>query len=142
MAETLSLLSAISFGIAGISLGAAVFFGILFKIPSVIGGLTGRTARKSIEKMRASDEKERNKYDCENQMNTELGKLAAVMSGGRKTELLNPNKSNIPDMKKIAAPLEERMTEPLKRNVQFTVPEKDFVMLDEIILIHTDETIE
>lgn len=108
MAETLSLWSAISFVIAGIGLGAAVFFWFFFKIPSVIGGLTGRTARKSIEKMRASDEKAGNKFYCENRMNKELG----------------------------------MPTEPLKRNMQFTVQEKDFVMLEEIILIHTDETIE
>lgn len=56
-AEILSLISVISFVFCGIAFVLAVFFWFFFKIPSVIGDLSGRTARKSIEKMRAGNEK-------------------------------------------------------------------------------------
>lgn len=56
-AEILSLISVISFVFCAISFVLAVFFWFFFKIPSVIGDLSGRTARKSIEKMRAGNEK-------------------------------------------------------------------------------------
>lgn len=56
-AEILSLISVISFVICGIAFVLAVFFWFFFKIPAVIGDLSGRTARKSIEKMRSGNEK-------------------------------------------------------------------------------------
>ena len=49
MAETLSILSIVSFAVAGASFMLAVFFWFFFKIPTVIGDLSGRTARKSIK---------------------------------------------------------------------------------------------
>ena len=56
-AEILSLISVVSFVLCGIAFVLAVFFWFFFKIPAVIGDLSGRTARKSIEKMRAGNEK-------------------------------------------------------------------------------------
>lgn len=57
MAETLSTLSIISFAAAGVFLVLAIFLWFFMKIPSVIGYFSGKTARKSIEKMRESNEK-------------------------------------------------------------------------------------
>ena len=54
MAETLSMLSIISFIVAGVALAVAIFLWIFFKIPRVIGDLSGRNARKSIASVRAS----------------------------------------------------------------------------------------
>lgn len=56
-AEILSLISWIALVIAAVSLILAVFFWFRFKIPSVIGDLSGRTARKSIAKMREDNER-------------------------------------------------------------------------------------
>lgn len=56
-AEILSLASVISFVFCAIAFVLAVFFWFFFRIPSVIGDLSGHTARKSIEKMRAGNEK-------------------------------------------------------------------------------------
>lgn len=56
MAETLSMLSIISFIIAGIAFVAVVFLWILFKIPRIIGDLSGRNARKTVAKVRSSNE--------------------------------------------------------------------------------------
>ena len=57
MAETLSTLSIISFVLAAVALAVAIVLWFFFDIPTVIGDLTGRTARKSIAKMRAENEK-------------------------------------------------------------------------------------
>ena len=54
MAETLSMISKISFVAAEICLVVAIILFIRFKIPDVIGDLSGRNARKSIEQMRHS----------------------------------------------------------------------------------------
>ncbi len=57
MAERLALLSIICFVLAGVFLVVALILWFSFKIPAVIGDLTGRTARKSIAQMRAANEK-------------------------------------------------------------------------------------
>lgn len=57
MAETLSMISKISFVAAGICLVVAIILFIRFKIPNVIGDLSGKNARKSIEQMRLLNEK-------------------------------------------------------------------------------------
>lgn len=55
MAEILSAASFISY-IAAVAFGAvAIALWFLFKIPSVIGDLSGRNAKKSIEKMRSQE---------------------------------------------------------------------------------------
>ena len=59
MAETLSMLSIISFIVAGVALAVAIFLWIFFKIPRVVGDLSGRNARKSVARVRA-------KLDIEN----------------------------------------------------------------------------
>lgn len=51
------IISIVCFSAAGVALLLAVFFLIKFRIISVIGDLTGKTARKSIEKMREENEK-------------------------------------------------------------------------------------
>ncbi len=51
------IISIVCFSVAGVSLLLAVFLFIKFRIISVIGDLTGKTARKSIEKMREENEK-------------------------------------------------------------------------------------
>lgn len=51
------IISIVCFSAAGVALLLAVFLFIKFRIISVIGDLTGKTARKSIEKMREENEK-------------------------------------------------------------------------------------
>ncbi len=56
-APVFRIISIVCFSIAGVSLLLALFLFFKFKIISVIGDLTGKTARKSIEKMREENEK-------------------------------------------------------------------------------------
>ncbi len=91
MAETLSTFSIISFVVAGVGLVLAIFFWFFFKIPTVIGDLSGRTARKSIAKMRA--ENERSGKPKERKGNTARGKMTGTMSDldkTRKASTLDP----------------------------------------------------
>ena len=119
MADTLSLLSVIAFVIAGISLAVAIFLWFLFHISSVIGDLSGRTARKSIEK----------------------GK-----SKKQQTELLMRETEAITDPGAAGLPANEDTTEPLTAGSGTTERPKNakkngFVILEEILLLHTDEEI-
>ena len=86
MAETLSTLSIISFVIAAVLLAVAVFLWFFFKIPSVIGDLSGRTARKSIAQMRAANEKTGAKAYKVSKNNAERGKLTETMHGIEKKQ--------------------------------------------------------
>ena len=74
-AELFSLISVISYIVAGVCLVLAVFFWFFFKIPSVIGDLSGRTARKSIAKMRQANVKSGNKSYRPSAVNAARGKL-------------------------------------------------------------------
>ncbi len=56
-APVFRIISIVCFSVAGVSLLLALFLFFKFKIISVIGDLTGKTARKSIEKMREANEK-------------------------------------------------------------------------------------
>ena len=159
MAETLFTLSIISFVIAGVSLVVAVFLWFLFKIPSVIGDLSGRTARKSIAKMRASNEKTGNKGYHESKINVSRGKITDTMPNSEKisqtiaptqndivgTEVLVENRAASLVTEGTSLLYDENATAPLEVEVQETVKRqggKKLVMLEEIMFVHTEETIQ
>jgi hypothetical protein len=83
-AEILSLISLISYILAGVCLVLALFFWIFFKIPSVIGDLSGRTAKKSIAKMRQANERSGNKSYRASAANEARGKLTETMQHSSK----------------------------------------------------------
>ena len=175
MAETLSTLSIISFAVAGVCLVIAVFFFFFFKIPKVIGDLSGKTARKSIAKMRAANEKTGNKSYQESKTNLNRGKVTDTMHNFEKTSkkvfannnginpetgLLNENKAvkNVSeetallddatgflDDEATGLLVDEDATTPLNNLVQSVAKRtggKKLVMIDEVMLVHTDEVIE
>ena len=166
MAETLSILSIVSFAVAGVCLVLAVFFWIFFKIPTVIGDLTGRTARKSIAKMRAANEKSGAKSYKVSKTNSERGKLTGTMPDSEKlsrkkkaqdgqrpeTGLLADNRAEtfdteatgVLDSEATGLLYDEEATALLDSTVHHTVRRtggKKLVMLEEVMLIHTDEVI-
>lgn len=185
-AEILSLISIISFVIAGITLVLAVFFWFRFKIPTVIGDLSGRTARKSIAKMRESNERSGSKTYRPSAVNASRGKITANMTaqpaprqvappapvqpkgrpaarpapakapqqtGRPETGLLAENKAQTYETAQteilggaeVAPFLEDAnetmpLVDPTERVVKRTGGKK-LEMLDEVMLIHTDEVI-
>lgn len=75
MAAKLATASVILLVLSAVFLLLAIFFFLLFNIPSVISDLSGRTAKKSILKLRAANEKSSNKFYGSSERNKERGKL-------------------------------------------------------------------
>lgn len=180
MAQTLQTLSIISFAVAGVCLVLAIFFWVFFKIPSVIGDLSGRTARKSIEKMRQANVRSGNKSYRASATNAARGKLTdtmqhsaklsgkapngkpdanedgrpetgllaenkAVVHVNEKTELLDGGETtgSLLDEEATGRLVDEEATMAL--NVEPTPVKrtggKKLTMINEVMLIHTDEVI-
>ena len=160
MAQTLQLLSIISFVIAGVSLALAVFFWFFFRIPTVIGDLSGRTAKKSIAKMRAANEKSGAKSYKGSKTNAERGKLTQTMenmgdasskkeeavSDDSETGMLAENKAEVYEteatgvLNKASSGYESEATEVLNQpNVEYD-PQATSVLIDdnETVLLDTD----
>ena len=78
-AGTFTLLSYIAYGAAGLMVALAVLFFFLFKIPEVIGDLSGRTARKNIAKIRSANERSGDKSFTPGRVNEDRGKLTKSM---------------------------------------------------------------
>lgn len=171
-AEILSLVSLISYILAGVCLVLVAFFWFFFKIPSVIGDLSGRTARKSIEKMRQANARSGNKAYRASATNVARGKLTETMEhasklkkeeiptakpdvheiGRPETGLLSENKSDtyteagteaLNDSEATEMLVDENATmalnveaPPVKRTGG-----KKLTMINEVMLIHTDEVI-
>lgn len=85
LAGLLFLISNISFVLAAVCLALAVIFFVVFKIPLVIGELSGRTAHRSVERMRASNEK-RSTFYRPGRVETGRGKRAAPVKTAGKSE--------------------------------------------------------
>lgn len=170
-AEILSLISLISYIIAGISLVLAIFFWFFFKIPSVIGDLSGRTAKKSIARRRASNERAGGKGYQSSATNANRGKLTDTMQHSRK--LKGEAKKEQPPVREEQMPetgllatnqvqaFDNQQTELLGNEATGTLVDEDATvalqespalptrrtggkqlkMLNEVMLIHTDEVI-
>ncbi len=171
MAQTLQTLSIISFAVAGVCLILAIFFWFFFKIPTVIGDLSGRTAKKSIAKMRAANEKTGVKAYKESKTNAERGKLTGTMpdssklkkqvsdDGKPETSLLAENQADgleseatgvldeatgILGSETTGLLVDENATAPLDtpaHKYPARTGGKKLEILDEVMLVHTEEVI-
>lgn len=177
MADILSTISIVSFVLAAVFFALAVLFWVKFGIPSIIGDLSGKTAKKSIAKMRNKNEKTGKKIFRPSSVNLERGKLTDIMKGSEKlnkdyikkseerpetsilqenqidnldvnmTELLDHNEwTDILSEKEIELEeIDDNSTTLLNDNTvnYINKGEKvvDFKMLDEVLIIHTDEVI-
>lgn len=91
MADTLTVISIGSFVAAGVFLVIAIVLFIVFKIPSVLGDLSGRNAKKSIEKMRKNNERTGNKSYSPSITNVERGKITETIKVHRRTNGFGSN---------------------------------------------------
>lgn len=170
MAETLSTLSIISFVLAVIALAIAIVLWFFFDIPMVIGDLTGRTARKSIAKMRAENEKSGVKISKESGINAERKKRTKIMSGikvksedeedrpatgllienkaetiqNEETALLNYETTGKLDVEETGLLVDGNETDALQKGVSIEkrVGGKALTIIEDVMLIHTDEVVE
>lgn len=162
MAEVLSIISLVSFIVSGLCFVLAVFFWFFFKIPRVIGDLSGRTARRSIAKIRASNEITGKKNYKVNAMGANSSKITEGNSNSRKTNnakkkteivdknhpetgLLKNNKAGLKFDIEATGLLNEDEGTAMLNDVQVSAPQNvvgvELLMLDDIMLIHTDEVI-
>lgn len=165
MAETLSALSIVSFVVAFVFLVLAIVLWFLFDIPTVVGDLTGRTARKSIAKMRAENEKKgataKNVAKVKSSKKfTELKAVSLSEEERPETGLLVDNRADMAEPEETgilddaftdASGLEETgllLEANEKKSVesrfvtQGRIGGKTLTIIEEIILIHTDEVLE
>ncbi len=147
MAQMLTIISIIAFVIAGLTFCMALFFWFRFRIPSVIGDLTGRTAQKSIAMMRQNNEQKNMQKQSSiakklTQETTPLAEdettLLASSLGSEETSLLVAE-----SMETTLLREEENATTLLapkdgKRGSTFG---RKLIMIEEVVLIHTSETI-
>lgn len=173
MADILSIISIISFVGFGVFLVVAIVVWFVFKIPYVIGDLSGRNARRSIEEIRRNNEKagyesnKQNKHMARNvrQMDSKtvikkeskvygnmpdynidetglLDERRGEILSVKETSMLNSNENEIEE--NATTPLIGEETVPL--NVIYNIPSKrvggkEITLIEEILMVHTDEVI-
>lgn len=157
MAETLSTISVISFLLAAVCFVLATFFFIRFKIPAVFGDLSGKTARRSIQQMRETNEQSGKKEIRRGKINREninsLKKQKDNIEGRSKTDLLIENASFkrkeietelLVDENETSILTDENETTLLKETVAFETLRgggTKIEILEEIMMIHSEEVV-
>lgn len=166
---TINIVSIIFFIIAGVSLLVAIYSFVRFNIPQIIGELSGRTAKKSIAQMRdknvkTGDKSHRpspaakehgtltDKIEKKETVNvntataeegTELLNSTEKLSNDNQTELLAENETELSDDNATTVLSEETTVLTNNDNSQINVSNdsNDFKIIQNIVLIHTNETI-
>ncbi len=162
MAETLSTISFVSYIAAGIFLAVTVAIWFLFKIPSVIGDLSGHSAKKSIERIRKNNEKTGNKKFRTSKTNAARDKLTETMDEKKKerkniykTGVLTENKAYSHTAKATGLLIdddeteelqEDNFTEPLRENIKYQaerqIAKVKLKMIEDVVFVHSKEVIE
>ncbi len=145
---------------SNVSFVAAVVFGIIavilffrFKIPSVINDLSGRSARKSIQQMRIENEKKgrkshhfskENNQDKKQKKEDEANPETRLIKENKKTDISSESTALLID-EDATSLLDQDETEPLSDDKNKHLNRESFVklkMLDDVMIIHSDEIIE
>lgn len=161
MADILHTLSIVSYILAVLFVVLAIVLWFIFKIPNVIGDLSGRNAKKSIARMRQNNEKTGDKSYRASEKNLARGKLTETMESMGKVEksinmeetgLLNENLAKEYDEQATGLLLDDAtglldesgQTAALEETVNAAdrVPSSIVIrMIEEVMLIHTEEVI-
>lgn len=169
MAEILSIISIVAFVLSALFLVLAIVLWFLYGIPGVIGDLSGRTARKSIAKMREHNEKSGGKSYRPSATNIGRGRLTDTMpnsdelkvrkaneqpkDGFAGTDILTSNKAEtynsdqtVPlEGDSVTALLIDENETALLAGTTPRIPKRTggvkLTMIEDIILIHTEEVI-
>ncbi len=115
MAKTYGIISIVMFCLAGVCLAFGIFCFFRFNIPKIIGDLSGRTARKSIEHMRAENEKSGNKSYRPHPVAQSRGTVTEPIkqSGKFKTAQKQPASSNFaPSLSNIGSGATDVLDDP------------------------------
>lgn len=149
MAEILTIISKISFGLSAVAFVIAVALWFKYKIPKVYGDLSGRTAKRSIEEIRKENESSGKKSFRPSAVNLSRGKITEAMSGAlgkKKSSMPGTEKMDVSDVSSspVTAPTEEleQQTVLLETEVLEVLNETEVLveteLLEETVLL--DET--
>lgn len=168
MADILVKISYIAFAGAAGCLVLAIILFIKFKIPTVIGDLSGKNAQKAIQQIRESNIKKGNQAFKPGKQNEERGKLTETITHKKKSEKKARKQENVREadrpetgiLRENAAALADNsnettmlaseettilndVTESLENETEILMEQKKvkLTMLDDIMLVHTDEVI-
>jgi Sec-independent protein translocase protein TatA len=158
MAEILHTLSIVSFVLAVIFIVIAIVIWFAFKISNVIGDLSGRNAKKSIERMRQNNERTGDKSYKASEKNLAREKLTGTMEGMgqpnniEETGLLNENLAKEYDEQATGLLVDDATglldksgeTEALDENISIINRKPTSIIIqlvDEVMLVHTEEVI-
>ena len=161
MADILHTLSVVSYILAVLFVVLAIVLWFIFKIPNVIGDLSGRNAKKSIARMRQNNEKTGDKSYRASEKNLARGKLTGTMEGMgnnenpiniEETGLLNENLAREHDEQPTGLLLDDATglldesgeTAALEETVDVADRAPSTVVIqkiEEVMLIHTEEVI-
>ena len=152
MAETLSVISLISFLAAGVFAVLAVVLWFVFRIPTVVGELSGRNARKSIERMRRRNEeagKNSRRPGAGGGGNSVVSMRQAGKNSGEggnaETDLLAEGAVRVDICRETERLTDENGTGAPDTGIMWTERRVSAVkidLLEEILFIHTKEVIE
>ena len=152
-ASLFRIIALVSFALAIAFLAFAIFAFIKFKIPKVIGDLSGRNAKKSIAQMRAENEKTGKKSfrphpiaadrgtvteTIDNPFVTKKTSAVEIPDDDNATERLNYDSNGTEVLGEGTQILSE---DTLNRAVQQQQDSVRMIMLQNIVFVHTDETI-
>lgn len=167
IANVLFTVSYVSFAVAAVCGILAIVLFFKFRIPSVIGDLSGRSARKSIEEMRLHNEKsgiksyrpganskkrDKKKEKARGKANT--GNPTGMNSDQREeTGLLEENKKSGYDPGSTALLYDEEATGVLENKETALIGDGETAalrkaasiklkMIDEVIIVHSDEELD
>ena len=143
MAEVLHSLSIVLLIISGVLMITSIVLWRVFKIPKVIGDLSGSNARKSIANLRAENEKKsrlKETHIRKTGKTSETGLLkenVALMYESNSTELLVSDERFGPgDISKETAPMTGEIMRTEKKTPQIKIK-----MINEELIVHTYEEI-
>lgn len=142
MTQIYQIISIVTFSLAAVSLGLAVILWFKFRIWKIIGDLSGRTAKKSIERMRSANEKSGRKSYRPTPVEESREKLRKpVILEEKDTDVLQYSANGTEVLSNGTVPLDS--IGPEKRQEAGNIPEKSevFKVLQRIVLIHTEEVI-
>lgn len=157
MADTLNMASIILFVMVGIFGVTAIVLFFTFRIPSVIGDLSGKNARKSIDKMRLNNERTGKKGYSPGAINLERGKRTEpieiseqMVSLNDETGLLRENyQTNYEEEATGLLKETTGMLQSIDNETSYREEQNDKKILlsttlryiDDVMLVHTDEVI-
>lgn len=156
MVEIIEKLSLIAFIAAGVCALLAIFLWFHFRILSVVNDLSGKTAKKAIAKIRKKNTKTGDKSYRSSIVNIKRGPLTNAIEQGKngKTEKLYAGQAEaklsettlLQDAAKTEVLLNRENTTVLQNNSESIAPPKsreevELIILEQIVLIHTNEVI-